>query len=196
MSAPGTDLAAPVLAKIFNGMRVIYILFISCLLSACKEMEYGSLTVSLKDGPADYQEVNVEIESLEIYIEGIHNPGWFRLGTNKGVYNLLLFQTTSVLLAQAAKLPAGRISQVRMTFGRDNTLKMNDQYYALKMPLQPGETNYSFIVPAGYQLQGKSALNIILDVDAESSVVRKSKSEFIFDPVAVSGTIGSPLEIF
>jgi hypothetical protein len=177
-------------------MRLFYILLVIIFLTGCKEMEYGGLTVSLKDGPAQYEEVNVEIESVEIYIEGIHNPGWFRLNTNKGVYNLLQFQSASVLLAQTSRIPAGRISQVRITFGKNNTLRADDQFYALRMPLQPGETKYTLLVPAGYALQGKSTLHLIIDIDAERSVVRKGKSEFMLEPVAISGTIGAPLEIF
>lgn len=177
-------------------MRIIYILLLAILFSGCKEMEYGSVTVSLKDGPAQYDEVNVEIDAVEVYVEGIHNPGWFRLSTNKGVYNLLLLQQTSMLLGQAGQVPAGRVSQVRITFGTNNTLKVGEQFYSLGMPLRPGERNYSILVPAGYEVQGNRALNILIDMDTERSVIQKSKKDFTLEPVAVSGVIGSPLEVF
>lgn len=178
-------------------MRSIYIFLVLIVLSgACKEMEYGSLTVSLKNGPTQYEEVNVEITGVEIYVEGIHNPGWFRLSTNSGVYNLLLLQQSSVLLAQAAKVPAARVSQVRITFGSNNTVRTDNQVYSLRMPLRPGERSYSVLVAAGYDIQANSPLNILIDMDTERSVIQQSKGGLVFEPVAISGVIGSPLEIF
>lgn len=175
---------------------VTFVSIVSLSLCSCKEMQYGSLTVSLKDGPADYQEVNVEIESVEVYLEGLHNPGWFKLSTNKGTYNLLQFQESTILLGQSARLPSGRVSQIRITFGSNNTLKTNDTFHSLRLPVQPGEKKYSVVVPAGFQLNSNNALNLVVDIDAERSVIKKSATDFLLDPIVITGSVGSPMDMY
>ena len=170
-------------------------LVIFTFFTACKKPGYGGLTVSLKDGPANYEEINVEIESVEIYMDGPTKRGWHRLNTNKGIYNILLFQNTSALIASNNVMPAGRTSQMRFTFGKNNSIKENGIYYPLQPRSRPGE-KFSVIIPATFGVSSNNMLNILVDMDAERSVLKTGKNSFVLAPVLISGSVGSPMDLY
>jgi len=179
-------------------MRKILFLILSCclfLLSCHKKEQYGSLTVCLKDGPADYEEINIEIDAVEVYIEGKAYKDWYKLNTNKGIYNLLLFQDVSLLLATHTQLPLGRISQLRLIYGKDNTLKAGGNYYRLLTSARPGD-KFSTLLPVGNVITANSKQTVLIDIDIERSVNKTGKNSYSLDPVGVCGTVGSPHEIF
>jgi hypothetical protein len=140
-----------------------------------QEPENARLVVRLIDSPADYQEVNVDIQAVEVNTsENGSGSGWVALGnTNPGVYNLLeLTNGLSVVLADA-EIPAGYISQIRLILGDENTLKMDDQIHDLSTPSSQ---------QSGLKLQLKATLiagityEVFLDFDAARSVVESGNS--------------------
>lgn len=172
-----------------------YFVILSSLLFSCKEPEFGSITVNLEDGPADYQEINIQIEKVEVYVDDIKARGWYELKTNTGIYNLLSLQNTSLLLASRSHVPAGKVSQVKLILGSDNTLKTNDTYYPLLLHNRPGE-KFSVIIPAGYAIKNNDMLNILIDLDAERSIVKTATNKFVLEPYAAAGTVSSPMELY
>jgi len=181
---------------LYYPMKKFTFLTFACFIffAACKKPGHGGLTVSLKDGPADYQEINVEIENIEIYLDGA-SKGWYKLNTNKGIYNILLFQSTSALLASNNHIPAGKTSQMRITFGEHNSIKENDNYYPLQARRQPGE-KLSVIIPSTFVVTDNGMLNILVDMDAERSVIKTGKNKYELNPVLISGTVSSPLDLY
>ena len=153
------------------------LLLLMTVISACDDQETGNarLVVKLTDAPADYQEVNVDIQSVEVNVSQNGNgSGWTSLdNSNPGVYNLLeLTNGLSVVLADA-ELPAGYISQIRLILGDNNTLKMDEMVHDLSTPSaqQSGlklKINTTLIAGITYE--------ILLDFDAARSVVEAGNS--------------------
>ena len=158
--------------KTYNFLFVTLLMLLT-VFSACDDQEAGNarLVVRLTDAPADYQEVNVDIQSVEVNVSG---SGWTSLeNTNSGVYNLLdLTNGLSVVLADA-EIPAGYVSQLRLVLGDNNTLKMDDVIHDLSTPSaqQSGlklQVNTDLIAGITYE--------ILLDFDAARSVVKAGNS--------------------
>ena len=78
----------------------------------------SSLSVRMTDAPGDYEEVNVDIQSVLIHRDDNANnnsSGWVTLSNiNPGVYNLLDFANGQDTLLASSTLPAGHISQIRL----------------------------------------------------------------------------------
>ncbi|GJM28591.1 MAG: hypothetical protein DHS20C17_12260 [Cyclobacteriaceae bacterium] len=149
---------------------------------ACNDEEAGNahLVVRLTDAPADYQEVNIDIQSIEVHTSG-SSSGWVELDNiSEGVYNLLdLTNGLSVVLGEG-EIPAGKISQIRLILGDNNTLKTEGQVHDLTTPSAQ---------QSGLKLQMHNTLaagityEVLLDFDAARSVVETGSGSFNLKPV-------------
>lgn len=155
--------------------------------SSCDSDTDGSgtsqLQVRMTDAPGDYEEVNIEIESVQVHTEDTDSEeGWVTLDEiNPGIYNLLDFANGRDTLLASAELPAGSISQIRLILGDDNTVKLKDGTIVdLKTP--SGQTS-------GVKLQVNATLEedvtyvMLLDFDAARSVVPKGNGGYNLKPV-------------
>jgi hypothetical protein len=153
------------------------ILLFTAIFSSCDDNEAGSarLVVKLIDAPADYEEVNVDIQAVEVNVSGDGNDsGWMELETNTGIYNLLeLTNGLSVVLADE-EIPAGRISQIRLILGENNTLKMDDQVHDLSTP---SAQQSGLKIQLHTDLEAGITYEVKLDFDAARSVVKAGISE-------------------
>lgn len=175
------------------------------ILTACndKEPDTARLIINMTDAPGDYQEVNVDIQSIEVNVsENGDETGWRTLNNvNRGIFNLLKLTNGIDTVLADEELPAGFISQIRLILGENNTLKMDDQILDLSTPSAQ---------QSGLKLQVNSVLSagityeVLLDFDAARSVVEAGNSgKFNLKPVirtiveAQDGAIGGvvlPLE--
>jgi hypothetical protein len=165
------------------------------LFFACKKPQYGSMSVSLKDNPANYQEVNVDLQKLEILLENSGTSCWHELSVNKGVYDLLLLQDSPMLLATQTKIPLGKVTKIKITLGMNNTVKENNTYYPLRLPYARGKT-YSVTIPADYMITPNSVSDVLIDFDALKSVAKTKNNAFILNPVIISGTESIALSLY
>ncbi|GGG10565.1 lipoprotein [Pontibacter amylolyticus] len=141
------------------------------------------MEVRMTDAPGDYEEVNVDIRSVQIHKESTDSEsGWQTLDEiNPGVYNLLDFANGRDTLLASANLPAGTISQIRLVLGENNSLKLkNGDIVGLKTP--SGQTS-------GVKLQLNADLRedvtyvVLLDFDAAKSVVARGNGQYNLKPV-------------
>lgn len=161
----------------------------------------ATLKVRLTDAPADYQQVLIDIQGLEINVSSAETEGsWTSLPIRAGVYNLLDFRNGLDTLLANVELPVGRISQMRLKLGTNNQLKMNDQFYALATP-SAQQSGLKFNVQV--ELTEGVVYILWIDFDAARSIVQKGNQEFSLKPVirtftqATSGSIRglvSPLD--
>ena len=110
---------------------------ITVFLTACSDKDSGTsrVEVRLTDAPAEYQEVNIDIQGVEVHAnDGNQNSGWQSLDIKKGVYNLLKLTNGLDTLLGTTTLPAGKISQVRLVLGANNSLKVAGQSTTLETP--------------------------------------------------------------
>jgi hypothetical protein len=152
------------------------------LLPGCdSDSKNARLEVWLTDAPGDYQEVNIEIEGVEVHTsEGDTESGWQSLNVEGGVYNLLELTNGLDTLLGAVELPAGKISQIRLKLGNDNTLKIDDETFDLGTP--SGQQS-------GLKLQVHQTLKegitykILVDFDVARSIVKTGSGDYKLKPV-------------
>jgi len=141
------------------------------------------MEVRLTDAPGDYDEVNVEIASVQVHKEdGDNESGWITLDEiHPGIYNLLDFANGRDTLLASASLPAGHISQIRLILGDDNTLKLKDgSVVDLKTP--SGQTS-GVKLQLNADLESDVTYMVLLDFDAAKSVVARGNGQYNLKPV-------------
>jgi hypothetical protein len=168
--------------SIVSLLAIVALFFASC----DSDDRSARLQVWLTDAPGDYEEVKVDIQGVEIHAEG-GNPasGWQSLEINKGVYNLLELTNGLDTLLGTIELPAGRISQVRLVLGDNNTLKVDGETYDLETP--SGQQS-GLKVNVQQELLEGITYKILLDFDAAKSVVNTGSGAYILKPVIRSVT--------
>ncbi len=174
--------------------RILGFGLLSLVWLACSSEESKStLQVRLTDSPADYQEVNIDVQGVEIHhAEGKQTTGWVQLNVKQGVYNILELTNGLDTLLGSAELPSGRISQIRLVLGPNNSIKLNDQMIALDVP--SGQQS-GLKVNVQTQMSPGVKYVITLDFDAARSIVNRGNGTFSLKPViralseATSGAI-------
>ena len=182
--------------------RIAGFLLLSVFWLACSDdNQTAKLEVKLTDAPGDYQEVNIDIQSVEVHSsEGNQNSGWTTLDVKEGVYNILELTNGLDTLLATAELPVGRISQIRLILGDNNSVKIDGVSKPLSTPSaqQSGlKLNLQAVLTEGI------TYTITLDFDAARSIVDKGNGTYSLKPViraletatsgAIKGTV-TPLE--
>lgn len=150
-------------------------------LGSCNDDSVGSenatVNVRLTDGPADYDAVNIDIQSIEINSDGQWVPLNF---PNPGVYNLLNFKNGADVVLGQAILPAGSVSQMRMVLGPNNSLVKDGIIYPLQTPsAQQSGLKFNW----NQTLTANGAYTVWIDFDAGRSIVTTGNGSYILKPV-------------
>ena len=156
------------------------------ILTACSDDKEGTarLQVKMVDAPAAYEAVNVDIQQVLVHTSetaGEQDKGWTELNsTNKGLYNLLeLTGGVSALLAEG-EFPAGKISQIRLVLGDDNSIVVDGEEMALNTP-SAQQSGLKLNVHA--TLEEGITYELLLDFDAAHSIVAAGENKFNLKPV-------------
>lgn len=151
-------------------------------LIACESDEKNAkVQIWLTDAPGDFQQVNVDIEAVEIHTsENDDGSGWTTLNVNAGVYNLLALTNGLDTLLAEKEIPAGKISQIRLKLGNDNTIRIGDELLDLDVPSgqQSGlklQVHETFVEGVTYK--------ILLDFDVARSVLQTGNGVYKLKPV-------------
>lgn len=176
------------LIKLFS--LVIVGIGLALVVNSCKKEAVGPndgyMSVSMTDAPADYVKVNVEIIDVQVHNEA---QGWVSLPTNKGIYNLLDLQNNaSVALASDATVPAGKMTQMRLVLGSNNTIVVGGKSlnttvldtFDLKVP-SGAETGLK--VNLNFNLSPNKHMVVLLDFDAAASIVEHGNGTYSLKPV-------------
>lgn len=143
----------------------------------------SELQVRMTDAPGDYEEVNVEVVSVQVHTEDTDSEeGWTTLDEiNPGIYNLLDFANGRDTLLASSELPAGTISQIRLILGDDNSVKLKSgEVIDLKTP--SGQTS-GVKLSVNAKLESDVTYVMLLDFDAAKSVVAKGNGGYNLKPV-------------
>ena len=172
---------------------VLFCLAAVIMLSCTNDDKLARLEIRLTDAPGDYEEVNIDIAGVEVHSDGAgDDAGWTSLNANTGVYNILELAGGLDTLLCTAELPAGKISQIRLLLGNNNSLVLGGEKFPLSTP--SGQQS-------GLKLNVHTSLTegitykMTLDFDAARSVVSKGNGSYSLKPVirvvseATSGAI-------
>ena len=189
--------------------KLIYILPLFLLLSgvfnSCKkdkddEAEGVSvLSLRMTDAPANYDAVLIDIQTVEITGDG---GNFINLNVNSGIYNLLDFTNGVDTLIAMGSIPSGKIQQIRLILGNNNSIVVDGLTYPLSTPSaqQSGlklQVHETFLPGVAYML--------LLDFDAQQSIVEQGNGTYSLKPVirvvesalsgSITGIVNPPTEI-
>ena len=184
--------------KAIRLFSILLVLFSSLFLTpSCKKEGTSRLTVYLTDAPADYDAVNIEVVGLQV--KATTDPGeggWqtMTLPATPVTYNLLEFTNGMETLLSSIELPAGKVSQLRLILGNNNTIVLNGVAEPLPLEVPSGqESGLKFNIHA--DLVAGIEYKLWIDFDCARSVVDNGAGDYILKPVirtfneATSGAI-------
>jgi hypothetical protein len=155
--------------------------------------EKARLEIRLTDDPAAYDAVFIDIKDVQINVSGDDDNGWQSVaGVQKGIINLLDLVNDKDTLLCKAEIPSGKLHQIRLVLGTNNTIVSNGTTYQLETPsaMQSG-----LKLNVQQNVTGGILYTMLLDFDAARSVVNTGGGKFILKPVirtvlnAVGGSI-------
>ncbi|HZY80857.1 MAG TPA: DUF4382 domain-containing protein [Cyclobacteriaceae bacterium] len=169
-----------------NTFRNIFcwvVLAASLILASCSDDSTGNATIEvyLTDAPGEYNEVNVDIQDVQVHAgDGDSDNGWTSLSVNKGVYDLLEFTNGLDTLLGSTTVPAGKISQVRLILGDNNTVVVDGVSTKLTTP---SAQQSGLKIQINTDLKEGVTYKIILDFDAARSIVATGSGKYNLKPV-------------
>jgi hypothetical protein len=171
---------------------MLILLFIApfLLFYSCGKSKKARVHVYLTDNPANYDKVNIDIRQLFINTADSSGSGWVEIPLNNpGVYNLLDFRNYLDTLLGTIDLPAGKISQMRMVLGPNNSVITGGNTYDLQTP-SAQQSGLKFNIHTE-MLEGIT-YHIWIDFDAGNSVVKAGNSgKYLLKPVIRTFTMAS-----
>jgi len=155
----------------------------------------GHLEVRLTDDPSGYDAVYIDVQKVEVNVSSDTgtDKGWVTVPILRpGIYNLLDFRNGIDTVLAAADLPAGKLSQMRLVLGDNNTVVVDGQSYALKTP-SAQQSGLKFNIHT--TLTDGIVYRLWIDFDAGRSIVTTGSGAYILKPVirtyseAIGGSI-------
>jgi len=156
---------------------------IVAFLAACNnDKGNGTLSVRLTDSPADYEEVLIDVQELQIHVadDTVSENGWPNLPLEvTGQIDLLKLANGKDTLLTEEELPSGKITQMRLILGDNNKIKVAGEYHDLETPSaqQSGlKLNINATIEEG------TTYRMWLDFDVAKSVVEKGNGTYSLKP--------------
>lgn len=148
---------------------------------SCEEEKNARIEVWLTDDPGDFQEVNIDLQAVEIHSSETDNErGWQAIDVTPKIYDLLKLRNGTETLLGELEMPGGRLSQIRLKLGENNTIKVNDEIFPLSTP---SAQQSGLKVQLHEVLAEGITYKIVLDFDAAKSVVNTGGSAYSLKPV-------------
>lgn len=137
----------------------------------------STLVISMKDAPASFDQVNVEVTEIQVHHD---DEGWITVPVTDSVYDLLQLQGNHAAFLANAVLPSGTVSQVRLILGADNSIVVGGTHYPL---LLSSEDETGLKLNIHKELTGGVTYDLLIDFDADSSVVDGGNGSYRLKPV-------------
>ncbi len=176
------------------GLTIIFSTFLCC---SSNDPITSQIAVRLVDGPGDYDEVNIEVTDIMVH----RDNGWESLGNiTPQVYDLLKLTGGIDALLVDTEIPSGKISQIRLVLGTNNTLVKENTSYPLDTP---SAQQSGLKLNVHQDLVGGVKYTFILDFMVDQSIVNKGNGTYSLKPTirvtteALSGAISgmiSPID--
>ncbi len=171
---------------------ILCIVALCAVLNACKKADASatySYNVKMTDGPGPYDAVYIDLQGVEV----IGSDGKaVLLNVNKRIYNLSNFSNGVDTLIATGGLNVADVQQIRLILGANNSVVVNHVSYPLSTP-SADQTGLKLQVHQ--TLQAGVAYTVLLDFDANKSIVETGNGTYKLKPVvrtietAISGAI-------
>jgi hypothetical protein len=163
---------------IFNTIGILTMILLVALTGCKRSDQYAKLNIRLTDAPGQYEHVFIDVQGIEIHtsLDGWFSPAHF----NAGVYDLLQFNNGTDTLLCSFDLPAGKITQIRLFLGNNNSVVVDSVTYPL---ITPSAQQSGLKINLQENLLADVSYTIILDFDAGKSIVRHGNGSYSLKPV-------------
>jgi len=136
------------------------------------------LMVYMHDQPAAYQQVNIDLLSVEFKGSGAADITLD--GDYAGIYNLLDLQNGLDTLIADTVVNYGNLTQIRLILGPNNTVMVDSVLYPLETP---SAQQSGLKINVQLALAGLDTLVLSLDFDAYESVNQTGNGTYMLHPV-------------
>lgn len=173
-------------------MHVFFFLMFILSLGSCNEekgKDMAHLSVLMTDAPGVYNSVMIDVVGVEVTGNG---GAIFVMNTNNDIYDLLDFTNGLNTLIATGDLEPGTISQIRLILGSNNSVTVDGMVYMLSTP---SAEQSGLKIQVHQTFEPGVSYSILLDFDANQSIVVKGNGEYQLKPVirtidiAISGSI-------
>ncbi len=161
-------------------------------LHACKQNDVRPTypyAIRMTDAPGPYDAVYIDIQGVEI----TGNDGKAVMtNVNTGIYNLLALSNGLDTLIATGALEVATVSQIRLILGPNNSVVVSNVNYPLSTP---SAEQSGLKLQVHHTLQAGVQYNVLLDFDANQSIVQTGNGTYKLKPVirtietAISGAI-------
>ena len=185
-------------------MKKLFLLAIACIcmiLAGCSKStdspSQGAIKIYLTDAPMDFDSVNIVVSEVSVHLAGDDTlSGWIVVCDSTRNFDLLELRNGAMALFADQELQAGHYTQIRLKIGDGSNLVVDGIRHDLSIPSgqQSGvKINHQFWIEEGQTYE------LLLDFDAEKSIVEKGNGEYQLKPViravplqtsgSISGTV-------
>lgn len=171
---------------------ILSFIMLGLIINSCNNDDTNAsypYSVRLTDAPGPYDEVNVDIQGVEVIGE---DGKTVVLNVKKGIFNLLEFSNGVDTLLATDSLEISSVKQIRLILGANNTVVLDGVSYPLRTP---SAEQSGLKLKVNQTLQEGILYTVLLDFDANKSVVKLGNGEYQLKPVirtiekAISGSI-------
>ncbi|MDX5326162.1 MAG: DUF4382 domain-containing protein [Bacteroidota bacterium] len=148
----------------------------------------AQVRVMMTDAPGDYDSVFIDVQ--EIHLNGPN--GWQKQAVAyPGIYNLLDLSNGIDTLLINTTMPAGRLQEIRLVLGPNNSVVVDGMTYPLTTP---SAQQSGLKLKVMEDLAAGVTYEFTLDFDAQRSIVETGNGSYILKPVIhviTAGTTGA-----
>ena len=169
---------------------IVGVLFFACNNDESTNIEQSKISVKLMDMPGEYDHVYIDVVDVMVKINDSseNENGWQSLeAINTGVYDLLqLTGGVNLLLVDDFEVLAGRLNQIRLVLGEDNTVVIDGETYPLRTP---SAQQSGLKIHVNETLEPNFSYTFVLDFNVDESIIQAGNSDnIILKPVIRAST--------
>jgi len=170
----------------FSLIVLMFIGLVSCSSDDDSKTNEGNakLAIKLTDAPGDYDAVYIDVKEVVVKYSG--NEEDLDLGINAGIYNLLELTGGVNVLLFDDEVPAGKISQIRLVLGENNTIVVDGQTLPLSTP---SAQQSGLKIQVNETLEPGILYEFMLDFDVDKSIVSQGNGGYSLKPVIRATTV-------
>lgn len=160
---------------------LFFVLTVATFFWSCEDGKNARVEVWLTDAPADFQEVNIDLQTVEVRsTEKEDEKAWQTIEIAPKIYNLLDWTNGKETFLGGVEIPAGRLSQIRLKLGENNSVKIDGAVHPLATP---SAQQSGLKVSINQVLVEGITYKVTLDFEAGKSVVITGNNSYSLKPV-------------